>query len=279
MPLIFPNIDPIAVSFDVAQFHFQIHWYALAYLAGFIGAWALAVRLTKLYPAGTRPQGTDIDDFLTWAILGVLLGGRIGYVLFYNFSQYWDEPLEALKIWHGGMSFHGGALGVILMLILFAYFKKVSLLRLADIVTVTVPIGLFLGRLANFVNGELYGRVTDAPIGMIFPHGGNEPRHPSQLYEAAGEGVVLFFILLALILTPKIRQRPGIVCGTFLLGYGVIRGLIEFFREPDIQLGFLFGGVTMGQILCVPMIAVGFVLIMKSLRAENGPITPASADH
>lgn len=279
MPLIFPNIDPVAISFDVAGFHFQIHWYALAYLVGFIGAWVLAARLTKLYPAGTRPQSTDIDDFLTWAILGVLLGGRIGYVIFYNFSQYLDEPLEALKIWHGGMSFHGGALGVILALILFAYFKKISLLRLADIVTVTVPIGLFLGRLANFVNGELYGRVTDAPIGMIFPHGGDEPRHPSQLYEAAGEGMVLFFILLALILTPKIRQRPGIVCGAFLLGYGVIRGLIEFFREPDIQLGFLFGGVTMGQMLCVPMIAAGFVLIMKSLRAENGPITPASADH
>lgn len=269
MHLTYPKIDPIAISFDLANFHFQIHWYALAYLVGFLMAWGLANKLTRLYPVETRPNASDMDDFLTWAILGVLFGGRIGYVFFYNFSQYANEPLEAIKVWHGGMSFHGGAIGVIVALILFARIKKISLLRLSDIVTVTVPIGLFLGRIANFVNGELYGRVTNSRMGMVFPHGGDLPRHPSQLYEAIGEGICIFAVLICLILSPRVRERPGIVAGAFLLLYGIARTGVEFFREPDIQLGFFLGGVTMGQILCVPMMIAGITIVYISLRCPR----------
>jgi phosphatidylglycerol:prolipoprotein diacylglycerol transferase len=216
-----------------------------------------------------RPNRLDIDDFLSWGILGVILGGRIGYVLFYQSSLYMHDPLEILKLWHGGMSFHGGASGMIIAMVVYAWRKKFSILRLTDIVCCAVPIGLFFGRIANFVNGELFGRVTDAPWGMVFPRGGDLPRHPSQLYEAGLEGLVLFFILFALVRVKAVRDRPGIISGVFLIGYAISRTVIEFFREPDVQIGFLAGGYTMGQVLCVPMMIGGLVAILYALKHES----------
>ncbi|HPQ50848.1 MAG: prolipoprotein diacylglyceryl transferase [Alphaproteobacteria bacterium] len=269
MSIPFPNIDPVAFGFEIAGRSFDIHWYALAYVAGFLLGWRVAIYLVKLYRDNLRPNTNDIDDFITWAILGVLFGGRLGYVLFYNLPTYLDAPFEALKVWHGGMSFHGGALGVILALILFAKIKHVSFKRLADIATTVVPIGLFFGRVANFVNGELYGRVTDSSLGVIFPRGGDLPRHPSQLYEAVFEGIVLFGILFALMHIKQVRSRYGVIAGAFLTLYGVFRFGIEFFREPDVQLGFFFDQVTMGQILCVPMMLVGTVVMVWCFRCKT----------
>ena len=265
MAIQFPHFDPVALSIGPLE----IHWYALAYVAGFTLAWRVARYLTKLYRDDLRPKADDIDDFISWAILGVLFGGRIGYVLFYNLPVYADHPLEAFKVWHGGMSFHGGALGVILALLLYAKIKKVSLFRLADITTAVVPIGLFLGRCANFVNGELFGRPTTAPWGVVFPRGGDEPRHPSQLYEAATEGLLLFVILFALMRIEKVRNHQGVVAGAFLALYGVFRFTVEFFREPDVQLGFIFEEVTMGQVLSIPMILVGSAVIIWRVKCQK----------
>lgn len=250
------QIDPIA--FSLGPFH--IRWYALAYLAGFVLGWRYALRLAGLY-GGRRPDRADIDDFLTWAVLGVILGGRLGYVLFYQPEYYLENPLEALKIWKGGMAFHGGAAGVILAIILFSWRRGFSIFRLGDIVCAAVPIGLFFGRLANFVNGELYGRPADVAWAMKFPGGGDALRHPSQLYEAGLEGLLLFLILFVLIRIRAVRERPGIIAGAFLAGYGVFRSLVEFFREPDAQLGFILGEFSMGQILSLPMVIAGLVMI------------------
>jgi len=267
MALEFPNIDPVALSVGP----FQIHWYALAYVFGFLAAWRLATHICKLDGnPDQRPNGNDIDDYLSWAILGVLLGGRLGYVLFYNLPTYLDSPAEALKVWHGGMSFHGGVIGVVLSLVLFSKLKKVPFWRLADTAAAVTPIGFFLGRCANFINGELYGRVTDVSWGVVFPRGGEEPRHPSQLYEAATEGILLFLILFALIHVKSIRARAGTVSALFMLGYGGFRFGCEFFREPDIQLGFIVEQVTMGQILCIPMIVAGLVFyVMAGQRCRK----------
>jgi len=202
---------------------------------------------------------------LPWAILGVILGGRIGYVLFYQLPLYAQDPLSALKIWEGGMAFHGGALGVIIALFLFAFLKKIPLLRLTDIICATVPIGVFFGRIANFINGELWGRTTDKAWGVVFPYAGDAPRHPSQLYEAALEGFVLFFILFALYQWRVTRNMPGIVTGAFLAGYGIFRMIVENFREPDAHLGFIWGTVSMGQILSIPMILLGLSVILYAI--------------
>ena len=253
----FPNINPVALEIGPLV----VRWYSLAYLAGFLLGWQYCMRLAKL-DLKIRPDDKDIDDFLPWAVLGVILGGRLGYVLFYNPSYYIGHPEDILKLWHGGMSFHGGALGVILALIIFPYIKKIPFLRLADMVCAAVPIGLFFGRIANFINGELYGRVTQSQFGMVFPNGGPVPRHPSQLYEAVLEGFVLFFILLFMMRSDAIRNRPGIVSGAFLAGYGIFRSFIELFREPDAHIGFIGGTITMGQVLSTPMIVVGLSLIV-----------------
>jgi phosphatidylglycerol:prolipoprotein diacylglycerol transferase len=209
----------------------------------------------------------DLDDALFWATLGVILGGRLGYVLFYRPEFYLVHPLEILKVWTGGMSFHGGALGVIIAIIIFARINRIPILALGDRVVPCVPIGLGLGRLANFVNGELWGRVTDVPWGMVFPHGGPLPRHPSQLYQATLEGLVLFLVLIALAMRPSIRARQGFIGGAFLAGYGIARIIGEFFREPDSFLGFLTFGATMGQLLSIPMVIVGVILMVRAQPA------------
>lgn len=261
---LFPSIDP--VFFAVGPI--EIRWYALAYLAGFLGGWWLCMKLARLNPKG-KPTAKDYDDFLTWAVIGTILGGRLGYVLFYQFDYYMTQPLEALKVWHGGMSFHGGMLGVIAAALLFAARRKISFFAFTDVLAVVTPIGLGLGRLANFVNGELFGRVTEAPWGVVFPHGGDLPRHPSQLYEAGLEGAVLLILMLFLAFNPKVRAKEGVLSGAFLTFYAAFRFGIEFFREPDAQLGFLFAGATMGQLLCVPMFLFGLGLIAYALKKER----------
>lgn len=263
MTIPFPDIDPVAFSVGPLV----IRWYALAYLAGFLGGWKYALSLADKNPKN-RPNRDDIDNFLPFAVLGVILGGRIGYVLFYNPAIYAGNPLDALKIWEGGMAFHGGALGVILALFLFAWRQKIQLLRLSDIVCACVPIGIFFGRIANFINGELFGRMTDVKWAVIFPRGGDFPRHPSQIYEALLEGALLFAILLILYKNPSCRNKPGVVTGAFLALYGVFRMVVEQYRQPDAHLGFIVGDVSMGQILSVPMVLLGLGTILYACRHD-----------
>lgn len=257
MALVFPNIDPVA--FELGPI--VIRWYALAYLTGFVGGWMMAGKLVEKYHDKTLTRD-HVDDLLTWIILGVILGGRLGYVIFYNPSYYLSNPADILKVWQGGMAFHGGMLGAIVSTFLFARKYKIQFLKLTDILAVTAPIGLFFGRLANFINGELYGRITDSPFGMVFPGGGELPRHPSQLYEATLEGFVLFVFMLILIKKGVLKDKPGVTSAIFLMGYGIFRFLIEYVREPDAQIGLFLNFVSMGQILCLPMI-IGGVLILK----------------
>ncbi|MCR0984611.1 prolipoprotein diacylglyceryl transferase [Roseomonas populi] len=263
--ILFPAFDPVALAVGP----FVVRWYALAYIAGIVIGWQVARRLIPKAPAAGTPEA--MDDFVTWATLGVILGGRLGYVLFYRPDIILSAPWEILYLWHGGMSFHGGAAGVIIALALFCHRRGVPFLLFSDRVTSVVPVGLGLGRLANFINGELWGRVTDVPWGMIFPHAGPEPRHPSQLYQAALEGLVLFVILQWIVRTPRLRARPGFTAGAFLAGYGVARIIGELFRQPDVQLGFLVGGATMGQLLSVPMVIAGIWLMARSRPVVEAP--------
>ncbi|MDR3449059.1 MAG: prolipoprotein diacylglyceryl transferase [Alphaproteobacteria bacterium] len=254
----FPQFDPVAVSVGPLV----VRWYALAYLAGFVLGWRWCMKMARDFPGSPPPA--LYDEFLTWAVIGVVLGGRIGYILFYNADEYFAHPIEMLKVWHGGMSFHGGMTGVILAAWLFARRKKISFFAFTDLLACVTPIGLGLGRLANFVNGELYGRPSDVPWAVVFPRGGDAPRHPSQIYEALGEGLLLLIIMYFLSRCPKVRARYGFLSGIFLTMYGSIRFCLEFFREPDAQLGFLFAGATMGQLLCLPMILIGLGIIFWS---------------
>ena len=259
----FPDIDPIAVALGPLA----IRWYSLAYIVGLVAAWRYCRRLAGRPPNAIDPD--QFDDFLLWATLGVVLGGRLGYVLFYKPAFFLANPLEILVIWQGGMSFHGGAAGVILAIILFARKRGISWLSLGDLVACAVPIGLFLGRLANFVNGELYGRAADVPWAMVFPRDPEQiPRHPSQLYEAGLEGIVLF-LLLYLLVRRGWLERPGAIGGAFLAGYGLARIIVEFFRQPDAHLGFLLGFTTMGQVLSLPLIIAGVILIAWGYRAKR----------
>ncbi|MBU0800537.1 MAG: prolipoprotein diacylglyceryl transferase [Alphaproteobacteria bacterium] len=271
MAIEFPNIDPVAFSIGPVA----IRWYALAYMAGFLLGWKYIVTLIRKYygedkdARGRALTVLDIDDFLPWGIAGVILGGRLGYVLFYQFEMYMAEPLQILQVWQGGMSFHGGAMGAIAAMILFAWKRKLPLLRLTDLVCCAVPIGLFFGRIANFINGELYGRAGNVPWAMEFPYGGEVLRHPSQLYEAALEGAVLFMVLLWLVRQKWVREHAGFISGVFLIGYGVTRFIVEFFREPDVQIGLIGGVISMGQILCLPMMIGGAVAIAVSMRRSH----------
>lgn len=256
----FPHIDPVAIHLGFIV----IRWYSLAYIFGLIGAWLLARQMSK--KTNSTFTVLKIDDFLIWATLGVVLGGRLGYILFYNAHYFYENPIKILFVWEGGMSFHGGLIGVVIATLLFAWKKKISPLVMGDILVCTAPIGLFLGRLANFANGELYGRITHSvPWAMIFPNAGMEPRHPSQLYEAGLEGLCLFAILNCVWwLCPKFRERQGFVLGLFFVLYGLFRFVVEFTREPDAHLGFIFAHLSMGQLLCVPMVLLGIWLIYRT---------------
>ncbi len=274
LPVIpFPMIDPVLVEVGP----FAIRWYALAYIAGIVAGWWLARRLVALPPAtGTREQ---VDDVVTWITLGIILGGRLGYVLFYRPGHYLFHPQEILAVWQGGMSFHGGALGVVLAILLFCRSRRLDPVAFADRVVPVVPIGLLLGRLANFVNGELWGRPSEVAWAMVFPNDPLQvPRHPSQLYQAFLEGAVLLAVLLFLAGRPGIRARRGLLSGAFLAGYGVARILGEVFRQPDAHLGFLLAGTTMGQLLSLPMIAVGVWLMLRARPLPSGGTVPPAAD-
>ena len=258
--LAFPVIDPIAIEIGPIA----IRWYALAYIAGLLLGWRCCVILTRRPPVFISAD--KLDDLLLYATLGVVLGGRLGYVLFYKPVFFVANPLEILMVWHGGMSFHGGFVGVVVAGFLFARRQGVPTLLLADLLATAAPIGLFFGRIANFINGELFGRISDAPWAMVFPHGGPLTRHPSQLYEAGLEGLALFAIVGTAALASKARYRPGLIAGLFLIGYGCARSTVELFREPDVHLGFILGPITMGQLLSAPMIAVGVIALIVALR-------------
>ncbi len=259
----FPQIDPVLI--DIGPL--VIRWYALSYVAGLLFAWLYVKRLMTrqtLWGGSAPATELQIDDLLFWASLGVILGGRLGYVLFYNAAYYASRPLEIFVVWQGGMSFHGGFLGVILAVLVFSWRKKLRFWSMIDAAATATPIGLLFGRIANFINAELYGRVSDVPWAMVFPTGGPHPRHPSQLYEAFLEGLVLFIVIR--IFTHKFGalQKPGFVSGIFAAGYGASRLFVEFFRQPDGHIGFLAGGLTMGMVLSVPMIALGMWLMMRA---------------
>ncbi len=262
--LSFPNLDPVALHLGPLA----IRWYALAYIAGIVGGYALFRRLLRARAiAGLDAKA--LEDSLMWIVLGVILGGRLGYVLFYKPSYYFSNPLHIPMVWEGGMSFHGGMAGVIIAVFLFCRKRSIPFWPFIDTAAVVTPIGLFFGRLANFVNGELFGRTTSAPWGMIFPRGGNLPRHPSQLYEAGMEGILLFLLLYGLARFTRIRAYPAALSGLFLIGYASARMVAECFREPDEFLGFIAGPLTMGQLLCTPMMMLGACLLYWTLHARR----------
>ncbi len=287
----FPDLSPELFSISLFGMEFALRWYALAYIAGILIAWRMALtalRRPKLWPADTPPMtAQQLEDLLTWIIVGVILGGRLGFVLFYQPAYYLQNPMDILKVWQGGMSFHGGLIGVIAAALIFARRYKIAALSLADLVAHTVPPGLLLGRLANFVNAELWGRPSELPWAVIFPGtaaqdcpdiSGLCPRHPSQLYEAALEGLVLGVLLLWLVYRRGAFRAPGMVMGVFFAGYGLSRFIVEFFRQPDAQfvspgnpLGLAWHidglGLTMGQILSLPMIAIGLWFVWWARRA------------
>jgi phosphatidylglycerol:prolipoprotein diacylglycerol transferase len=256
----FPDIDPVAVHLGPLA----IRWYALAYITGFLLGWWYCL---KLADRATGPlTRAQIDDVLFWVIVGVILGGRTGYVLLYNPAYYFANPIEILAVWRGGMSFHGGFVGVLAAVYAYTRNHKIPFLALADLIVPVTPIGLFFGRIANFINGELYGRVTDVPWAVVFPGGGPEPRHPSQLYEAGLEGLLLFAVLWVLIYPLRGLERRGLATGVFLAGYGIARTVGELFRQPDVQIGFLAGYFTMGEILSLPLVVAGLWLVWRVLK-------------
>ena len=260
-PIPFPDFDPVALQIGP----FAIRWYALAYISGLLLGWAYIAWLMRRPPKVMSRD--DLGDFLTWAVVGVIVGGRLGYVTMYKPAYFLFHPLETLFVWQGGMSFHGGLLGVAVAIVLFARRRELARLPVADLIACAAPIGLLLGRIANFINGELFGRPTDAPWAVVFPGGGAQGRHPSQLYEAALEGLVLFALLFALARFTRARGQPGLLTGVFLAGYGTARMAVEIFRQPDAHLGFLALGTTMGQLLSIPLVLAGLYLIWRALRA------------
>lgn len=265
------GLSPIALDLGF----FQLRWYSLAYIVGILAGWWYLLRLLA-YP-GAPMERRHADDLVTYATLGIILGGRLAYILFYDPAHFIAYPGDIFKLWEGGMSFHGGALGVSLAIFYLAWKNGLSWLRIHDYVACVVPIGLALGRLANFVNGELWGRPTEAKWGIVFPDApDNLARHPSQLYEFALEGVLLFIVLTWLFYKTNARMKPGLLVGTFVFGYGVARFIVEFFREPDVQLGTLSWGLTMGQTLCIPMIVGGLWLIMTAKNRTPRPLPTAA---
>ena len=265
----FPDFHPVLIEVGP----FVIRWYALAYIVGILAGWIYArklVRSERLW-GGTPPlTAVDCDDFVLWCAPAVIIGGRVGYMLFYD-PDFAAHPFEIFQPWMGGMSFHGALLFVLLVEAAFARWRKIPFLSLTDIVSAATPIGLFLGRLGNFINGELWGRPTDVPWAVVFPDAGPTPRHPSQLYEATLEGLVLFVILAVFIRAGALKRR-GTITGMFAVGYGLARIACEFFREPDEQLGFIWGGLTMGMLLTLPVLLIGIGILVAARRNEAGAV-------
>ena len=253
----FPNIDPVLIQFgQVGNFPIAIRWYGVLWMAGCLLAWWSAVKFFER--SSEKVAQKHVDDFLVWGVLGTVIGGRIGYGIFYS-----NEYFSFFQVWQGGLSFHGGLSGVIIAAVVFTKFRAIPFWQFSDAIACSAPIGLLLVRVANFINGELYGRVTNMPWGMIFPSGGSEPRHPSQLYEAFLEGLVLFVVLYVLSRNEKICKKAGLLTGIFMVGYAVARGAVELVRQPDPHLGILTGGLTMGQWLSIPVFLFGLYLILR----------------
>ena len=285
----FPDFDPVLVHLGPLA----IRWYALAYVSGILLGWRYAVGMLKrpeLWAPRAAPMSSEqMDDFILWITLGVILGGRIGHTVFYAPSLFWKDPLEILKVWHGGMSFHGGAIGVAVAILVFAWRNRLDVLRVADVIAAAYPIGHMLGRIANFINGELWGRPTHVPWGMVFCNvriraeyggacpAGDIPRHPSQLYEAGLEGLALFLILRWATHSARLGRRRGVVVGLFMTFYGLFRTALENVREPDFGMPDFPFGLTMGMILSIPMILIGLFLIWRGLREPLPPGEAAAA--
>jgi phosphatidylglycerol:prolipoprotein diacylglycerol transferase len=261
LAIAFPNIDPVIISFG----KLSVNYYSLSYVAGILLAWLYARFIVQLFPF-MQITKKHLEDFINIAIIGIIVGGRLIYCLFYDLAKYLSDPIEILKTYEGGMSFHGGLIGLAIAIYLFSRKRQLRFLALCDVIAIISPIGLCLGRIANFINGELYGRVTDVAWAVIFPSSDMLPRHPSQLYEAFFEGICLLVILTYLVFKHNILRFCGLATGLFLLFYSIFRIIIELFREPDLHLGFIFGYATMGQILSLPMLLIGIYLIQQYKR-------------
>lgn len=264
----FPNIDPIFLRIGPIQ----LRWYGLMYIIGFVAGYF--VILAGVQRKKLSVSRENISDLICWTAMGVIIGGRLGYVLFYNLPYYLAHPLHVFAIWEGGMSFHGGFIGLALMMFIFARKHGIAVTDIADLIASAAPIGLGLGRIGNFINGELYGRVTHLPWGVVFPEGGILPRHPSQLYEAFLEGPILFTIIY---LITRRKYPAGFATWVFITGYGLFRFCVEFLREPDAQVGFFWGVFSMGQLLSLPMILTGIIMMTCLLRHET-PVTPIAME-
>jgi len=276
--LTYPQIDPIFLDLGLIQ----LRWYGLSYVAGILCGWLYGRHLagnTRLWPNGVSPiTKLQIDDFILYITIGIVVGGRLGSVFFYEFERYVADPLAVFRVWEGGMAFHGGLIGVVVAIAVFCRVYKVPLFSLIDIVAASVPFGLFFGRIANFINGELWGAHAMVPWAMVFPDAGPMPRHPSQLYEALLEGILLFIVLRIATHHFKMLGRPRFVGGLFLFGYGCSRIFVEFFRMPDVQLGYLYGGwFTMGMLLSVPMLIIG-IWAMATARPRAYEPQPVKDD-
>ncbi|WP_443643956.1 prolipoprotein diacylglyceryl transferase [Candidatus Levibacter sp. Uisw_134_01] len=258
----FPNINPVAIDLGIIQ----IRWYAISYIAGILFSWGLILNIIKF--KNLKIDNKVISELISNSMIGIIIGGRLGYVIFYNPDYYLNNLLEIFKLWNGGMSFHGGFIGVVFAVIYSSKISKTAILILADLIAIAAPIGIFFGRLANFINGELYGRITNHSFGMIFPNAGNSPRHPSQLYEAFFEGFLLFIIMLLFIKFTNILNKKGLITALFLSCYGSFRFMIEFFREPDANIGLLYFNFSMGQLLSLPMIIIGLYFIIFIARKK-----------
>lgn len=258
----FPDINPVIIAFGPLA----ITWYSLSYVTGILLGWYYCLKIVRRFNTTITPQ--NVDDFVAWVIIGIIVGGRLGYVIFYDPVKYFANPVDILKTYMGGMSFHGGVLGFAISSYIYCYKNSINYIRFCDLCAIVAPIGLFLGRLANFINGELYGNPTDVAWAVVFPYTDGQPRHPSQLYEAGLEGVALFLMMVIATYKYNAISKPGRLSGLFLLFYAIFRLFIELFRKPDNQIGYIAGYFTMGQLLSTPMIILGIYLLLKSRNAN-----------
>jgi phosphatidylglycerol---prolipoprotein diacylglyceryl transferase len=261
------NFDPVFIDLGI----FQIRWYSLAYIAGIALGWLYAIKIIEKLSLKKNyflVRREEFDELITYLVIGIVLGGRLGYVIFYNFRYYSENIIEVFKLWQGGMSFHGGLIGLIIAVYIYSKKSKTSFFKFADIISCVAPIGIFLGRIANFINGELYGKVSTLPWAIIFPYAGNVARHPSQIYEAILEGFILFILLNYLAFKKKLIIKSGYISGLFLIFYSILRIIAENFREPDVHIGYLFNYISMGTLLSLIIFFVGFVIILLIKKNE-----------
>ena len=263
--MIVHNIDPVLIDFGILQ----IRWYSLAYIFGILFGWIYAKKILNNQKIYDAVYSSRLDDLIIYLIFGIIFGGRLGYVLFYNFEYYNQNILEIFKIWQGGMSFHGGFLGVVVAIFIFSKKSKTSFFKFSDVIACVTPIGIFLGRIANFINGELFGKVSTLPWAVIFPNGGNIARHPSQIYEAILEGIILFILINFLALKKNLLLKPGYISSFFLIAYSILRIISENFREPDEHLGYFFSYLSMGTLLSLATLVAGFIIILFLKKDEQ----------